>query len=105
MVGEKLDDEKYSGTLQQILSMGNFNIKAMTVSGVENIKDSNLMSIKVLGYSYDHVEDMLGVSFEMNINTKKHSIRSEPDLTIEYVQKLRSVQLTKYTTGDYKCLS
>ena len=91
MVGEKLDDGKYRGTLQQILSSCNFNIKAMTVSGVENVEDSNLMSNKVLGYNYDHVEDMLGLSFKMNISPMKHSIRSEPDLTVEDVQKLRSV--------------
>ena len=82
MVGEKLDDGKYKGTLQQILSLGNFNIKTMTVSGVANDEDSDLMSNMVLGYNYDHVEDILDLSFKMNINTKKRSIRSEPYLTV-----------------------
>jgi hypothetical protein len=95
MVGQKLPDGSFSGTFSQILALGNYKIKAMTVAGDKRSVDSDLMGNKVLGYNYDVELDMLSLHFGMNISKKKRSIRLEPNLTIQDVEKLRSTSLSK----------
>ena len=94
-VGEKLPDGSFNGTLSKILALGNYKIKAMTVSGSKKSEDSDLMGNKVLGYTYDVEDDMLGLHFGMNISKKKRSVRLEPNLTLQDVDKLRSSTLSK----------
>ena len=94
-VGQKLPDGSFDGTLSQIMALGSYKIKAMTVSGTKRSVDSDLMGNKVLGYTYDVEEDMLGLHFGMNISKKRRSVRLEPNLTLQDVDKLRSSTLTK----------
>ena len=95
MVGEKLPDGTFSGTLSRILSLGNYKIKALTVSGSKKSLDSDLMGDRVLGYSYNVETDMLGLKFDMNISKKKRSVRLDPNLTLDDLEKLRSTEFTK----------
>ena len=53
------------------------------------------MGNKVLGYDYDIEKDMLAVAFPVNLSRKKRSVRVEPNLTLNDVEKLRSRTLTK----------
>ena len=95
MVGEKLPDGTFDGTFSQIMALGNYKIKAITVSRTPRSVDSDLMGNKVLGYNYDVEEDMMSLHFGMNISKKKRSVRLEPDLTLADVDKLRSASLSK----------
>ena len=93
MVGQKQQDGIYDGTLSKILALGNYKIKALTVSGSPKSEDSELMGNKVLGYNYDVEEDMLSLHFGINISKKKRSVRLEPDLTLADVNKLKKTVL------------
>ena len=53
MVGHKLAGGTFDGTFSQILTLGNYKIKAMAVSGTERSTDSNIMGNKVLGAGHD----------------------------------------------------
>ena len=94
-VGEKNDDGNYDGTFSQILALGNFKIKAFGVSGGKKTAETELLGNKVLGYRYDLEEDMMGVTFPINISKKKRSVRQEPNLTLKDVDMLQSRTLTK----------
>ena len=94
-VGQKLPDGRYDGTIPQILALGNFKVKAFSISGQEPTEESDLMGNKVLGYAYDLQSDMLAVNFPLNLSRKKRSVHVEPNLTLADVDKLKSLQLTK----------
>ena len=94
-VGEKQSDGMYSGSIQKILKLGNFSIKAFGVSGTVQSQEENLMGNKVLGYGYDLQCNMLSVMFRINISRKKRSVREFPDLTIEDVNQLKCQKLSK----------
>ena len=49
-VGNKDDDGKYDGTIQQILKLGGFSIKSLVWSGCTDEKPINLLGSSVLGY-------------------------------------------------------
>ena len=94
-VGEKQSDGIYSGSIQKILKLGNFSIKAFGVSGTVQREEDNLMGSKVLGYGYNIQSDMLSVMFRINVSRKKRSVREFPDLTIEDVNQLKCQKLSK----------
>ena len=103
MVGQKQQDGIYDGTLSKILALGNYKIKALTVSDSPNSEDSELMGNKVLGYNYDVEKDMLSLHFGINISKKKRSVRLEPDLTLADVNKLKKQSFIKESsTRCYK---
>ena len=94
-VGNKLPDGGYDGTFSQILAKGNFKVKAFGISGQKPTEESGLLGNKVLGYAYDIEEDMLGVTFPVNMSRKKRSVRVEPNLTIKDIDGLKSRSMTK----------
>ena len=94
-VGKKLPDGQYDGTIPRILALGNFKVKAFSISGQEPTEESDLMGNKVLGYKYDLQGDMLAVTFPLNLSRKKRSVHIEPNLTSADIAKLKPTQLTK----------
>ena len=94
-VGNKTPDGTYDGTFQKILGLGNFKIKAYGISGQRPNVESDLLGDNILGYNYDLESDMLAVKFPLNISRKRRSIRSEPNLTLADVDKLKTQTLTK----------
>jgi len=77
------------------LGLRNFKIKAYGISGQKPNEESNLLGDNILGYNYDLESDMLAVTFPLNISRKRRSIRSEPNLTLADVEKLKTQTLTK----------
>ena len=95
LVGNKKEDGIYDGELSEILSLGGFKIKAITVSGQEPNEDSALMGGHVLGYDYDVQKDVLSLTFPINMSKKKRSVRTEPNLTINDITSLDEKLFTK----------
>ena len=94
-VGTKLEDGSYDGKFSKILALGNFKIKAYGVAGQKSTEESDLMRNKVLGYNYNLEEDMMSLTFPINLSRKRRSVRQEPDITLKDVDQLRSRTLTK----------
>jgi hypothetical protein len=49
----------------------------------------------VFGYDWDVKTDTMAVKFPVNLSVKKRSVRSEPNLTISDIEKLRTMHLSK----------
>ena len=94
-VGQKQEDGSYNGTFSEIFKLGNFKIKAFSISGQKKSEETELMGNKVLGYEYNVEEDMLSVPFPVNLSRKKRSVREEPNLTLSDIDDLKSKSFTK----------
>ena len=94
-VGQKTENGTYNGTFAQILAIGNFRIKAISISGQKPSEESNLLGNHVLGYNYDVETDMLSIPFPLNLSRKRRSVREEANLTAADVGILKSKTLTK----------
>ena len=57
MMGKRLDDGSYDGTICQILKLGNLKVKVMVPSGEVDISAKELLGSKVLGYYWDATSD------------------------------------------------
>ena len=74
MMGSKRADGTMSGTLQEILGIGGFKIKAMMRSGERDDEARDKLGDKVLGYPWDPEPDIMGVKFDvLEIQTGKKS--------------------------------
>ena len=93
--GVKLADGSFSGTIPQIFAKGNWKLKAMVESGDTDQEQIDKLGGNVFGYLWDVTNDVMGVRFPVNLSKKKRSVRSEPNLTLDDVGKLRAMGLTK----------
>ena len=93
--GEKSFDGTFTGTMPQIFAKGNWKLKAMVHSGDTDQEQIDKLGSNVFGYFWDVTKDMLGVRFPVNLSKKKRSVRSEPNLTLDDVGKLRTMGLCK----------
>ena len=93
----KLDPDTglFDGTVQKILSLGNFAIKGFVSSGCQDQKVMDLLGNSVLGYHWDAREDVMAVRIKVNLSKKTRKISKHPDLTINDLEKLRSIKFTK----------
>ena len=53
------------------------------------------MGGNVCGYTWNVTEDIMGVKFPVNLSKKKRSVRSEPDLTLADIEKLKTMHVCK----------
>ena len=72
---------------------GSFN--AMTYSGDTDQEEIDKLGGNIFGYEWNVSQDVLGVKFPVNLSRKKRSVRSEPDMTVADIERLRAVKLTK----------
>ena len=93
--GVKSADGTFSGTIPQILGKGSFKMKAMVHSGDTDQEQIDKLGSSVFGYFWDVTRDELAAQFPVNLSKKRRSIRSEPNLTVEDIEKLGSVHLCK----------
>ena len=49
----------------------------------------------MFGYTWNVPDNVLSVKFPVNLSKKKRSIRSEPDMTIADIERLRTLHLCK----------
>ena len=94
-IGSKTAEGDYDGTFSEILKLGNFKVKAFGISGQKVSEESSLLGSKVLGYDYNIEEDIMTVTFPINVSRKKRSVRLEPDLTLQDVESLKTKALSK----------
>ena len=81
--------------MPRILAKGNFKIKAMTYSFDTDEEQAAKLGGNVFGYDWDVKTDTMAVKFPVNLSVKKRSVRSEPNLTISDIEKLRTMHLSK----------
>ena len=95
MVGVKDANGKYDGTISQILALGGFEVKEFVIEGDMEQADKNLLGNAVFGYGYDAKTGLMKMPVSLNLSKKKRSIRTLPDLTVNDLERLRSIQMTK----------
>ena len=72
MKGERLEDGFYTGTLSQILAMGNLRAKVFVDSGETDEAAKYLIGNKVLGYDWNATNDKMVVRLSVNVSKKKN---------------------------------
>ena len=92
--GELQEDGSYNGTLAQILQIGGLQIKAMMVSGEENILAKEQLGDYILGIQYDSVSDKFIFPAEIQVFPKKRGIRTGPTITGQNISELDHVKFT-----------
>ena len=97
MVGERLPNGDYSGTISRILALGGFKVKEFVIEGDENQPDENLLGNSVFGYGWNAKTGLMSLDFKLNMSKKKSGVRSGPDLSVESLSSLRSFKFTKRT--------
>ena len=95
MVGRKDADGNYDGTMSQILAKGNFKVKEYVVEGDQEQADENLLGNTVFGYTYDPKKAKMGIKFTINLSKKRRNARTKPDLTLDDIDSLKTIQMTK----------
>ena len=95
MKGSRLPDGSYSGTMRQILDLGNLRMKVIVSTGESDEEVKNILGNKVLGYHWDATSDMMGVSFPVHLDNKRGKARTTPPLSVESLGLLETTKLTK----------
>ena len=95
MQGVRLPDGTYSGTMRQILDLGNLKIKVILATGETDEDLKHLIGNKVLGYCWDATSDNMGVTFTIYLCNKKRKVWTKPALTADTLHLLESTPLTK----------
>ena len=85
MLGSKMEDGSYSGTIPQMMKKVGLRLKTIVTSKSSDQESISKLSDKVLGYLYNPVEDRLGISFVFNPAKKRKGAKIRPDLTLNDV--------------------
>ena len=82
MIGVKLEDGSFSGTIPAM--MKKVGLKLKTIVSSHNLDPESLakLSDKVLGCLYDPKKDLIGIKFSFNPSKKKKGAKTKPDLTL-----------------------
>ena len=70
-------------------------MKAITFSGDIDKEQIDKLGNNVFGYEWDVTDDRCGVRFPVNLSPKRRFVRSEPNLTIADIERLRTMYLCK----------
>ena len=70
-------------------------IESFVYSGSTDEEAIALLGSSVLGYDWDANKGTMGVKIKVNLSKKKRKIAQFPGLTIQDLDKLRSIKLTK----------
>ena len=81
MLGTRLKDGTYSGTIPAMLKQVGLKIKTIVSSVSQDPEDLAKLSNKVLGCLYNPKEDVLIIKFVFNSLKKKKGLKTKPDLT------------------------
>ena len=85
----------YTGTLQQILSIGGFKIKEFMISGRRSDESKKLLGDGILGYQWESSVDIMAVRLKANLSKSNKKVHRYPDFTLDDLPRLRNVKLTK----------
>ena len=95
MMGQRLSDGSYTGTICKIMSKGGLKVKVMVASEEQDQEAKDLLGNKVLGYDWEATSDNMGVKFAVNISGRIRKLKKKPDLTPDSLHLLSGVKLTK----------
>ena len=84
----KLANGSFSGTIPQILGLGDLLLKVIVSTGEFDDEVKNLIGNKVLGYGWNATDDNMAVSFPVFLCKKKRKVRSQPALPVENLSLL-----------------
>ena len=94
--GDQIGDEKFNGTLPQILSKVGLTAKVIIVSGECDPKILEKCGGKVLGHTWEPQADKIKFDIIVNLSEKnKKGERLGPDLTTVDIGSLGEIRLTK----------
>ena len=88
------DSNLYTGTLQQVCSLGGFEVKEIIRSGDVNDKATHLLGDSVLGYLWYTKEDLMAVKLRVNLSKKRRKLAKYLDFSMENINDIRKVTLT-----------
>ena len=83
MLGTRLKDGTYSGTIPAMLKQVELKIKTIVSSVSQDPEDLAKLSDKVLGCLYNPKEDTIGIKFVFNPSKKKKGLKTKPDLALQ----------------------
>ena len=95
MVGKEQPDGSYDGTISKILALGCLKVKAFAVEFDMDQPDENLLGNSVFGYGWNPKTGLMKLKLKVNMSKKRRGVRSGPDLTVESLESLRSLMMTK----------
>ena len=84
-----------TGTMPQMFSHVNWQLKAIAVSGEPDGAALGKLSGAVLGHGYSTGRDVLSVKFRVNISPRKRGKVTGPDITVGTVGKISQAVLTR----------
>ena len=76
-----MEDGSFSGTIPQMMKKVNPELTTIVTYKSSDLEPMDELTIKVHGYSYNHVEDKLSISFNLN-PAKKKGAKDCPDLSL-----------------------
>ena len=82
MIGRKLEDRSYSGTIPTMMKQVGLKLKTIVSSVSQDQEALSKLSDKVLGCLYNPKEDTIGVKFAFNPSKKMKGLKMKPDLTL-----------------------
>ena len=75
MIGRKLEDGNYSGTIPAMMKQVRLKLKTIVSSVSQDQEDLSKLSDKVLGCFYNPKEDAIGVKFVFNPSMKNQGLK------------------------------
>ena len=88
MLGTRLEDGTYSGTIPAMLKQVGLKIKTIVSSVSQDPEDLAKLSDKVLGCLFNPKEDVIGIKFVFNPSKKKKGLKTKLDLTLHDIDAL-----------------
>merc|ERR1711873_27234 len=82
MIGRKLEDGSYCGTIPAMMKQVGLKLKTIVSSVSQDQEALSKLSDKVLGCLYDPKDDLIGVKFSFNPFKKKKGLKVKPYLTL-----------------------
>ena len=82
MIGIKLKDGSYSGTIPTMMKKVRLKLKTIVLSISQDQEAFSKLSDKVLGCLYDPKNNLIGVKFSFNPSKKKKGAKVKLDLTL-----------------------
>ena len=83
MLGTRLEDGSYSGTIPAMMKQVGLKLKTIVSSVSQDPEDLAKLSDKVLGCLYNPKEDAIGIKFVFNPSKKKKGLKTKLDLTLQ----------------------
>jgi hypothetical protein len=95
MMGNRLADGSYDGTVCQIFRKGNLMVKVMVPSWEVDTTAMELLGNTVLGYYWMATTDQMAVILSINTSGRVRKMKPKPDITAESLDLLTASKFSK----------